>query len=154
MCHPVSLFLSSSPLSMASSYPDQECEDFYSRPPRSRASSRVSVTADQFGNIQIADSPRSLPSHLNPSSASLDNLPSSTYNSPIPPHSAVYPPASGSQTTSPFPILSPEFLNVEWSQKEPPHSDSTPLLRVDPVPDLPQAPTLSPHITGATSSMR
>ncbi|KAK1726725.1 uncharacterized protein BDZ83DRAFT_573922 [Colletotrichum acutatum] len=121
---------------MASSFSEQGCEDSYSLPPRSRAGSRVSATAAQFANIQLVDSPRTLPLESSPSVRS-EALHSSGYISPNPPNSATFLSTSSSQGYSPFPLLPPEILNAaEWNEHEVHHtSDSTPLVRVDPAQD-------------------
>jgi hypothetical protein len=154
MCHPVLLSLSPSSLPMSRDHHDREYEDSYSLPPRSRAASRVSLTASQFGNLQLVDSPRSLPLELSPSPSLRDAFPSPAFISPVPSHSATYLPTPISQTYSPFPILTPEILNAEWTDDDVHQSVSTPFLRVDPAPDCSPAPASSPPLPGATSTMR
>ncbi|KXH29386.1 hypothetical protein CNYM01_14227 [Colletotrichum nymphaeae SA-01] len=138
---------------MASSFSEQGCEDSYSLPPRSRAGSRVSATAAQFANIQLVDSPRTLPLESSPSVRS-EALHSSGYISPNPPNSATFLSTSNSQGYSPFPLLPPEILNAaEWNEHEVHHtSDSTPLVRVDPAQDYSSNQSSPPLPTGASMS--
>lgn len=151
MCHPEFLHRRPSSLSMASSFSEQGCEDSYSLPPRSRAGSRVSATAAQFANIQLVDSPRTLPLESSPSVRS-EALHSSGYISPNPPNSATFLSTSNSQGYSPFPLLPPEILNAaEWNEHEVHHtSDSTPLVRVDPAQDYSSNQSSPPLRTGAS----
>ncbi|KAL0939360.1 uncharacterized protein CTRU02_205970 [Colletotrichum truncatum] len=138
---------------MASSYSEQGCENSYSLPPRSRAGSHVSATAAQFANIQLIDSPRTLPIESSPSISS-EALHSSGYISPNPPHSASFLSTPSSQGYSPFPLLPPEILNAEWNDSEVHRqtSDSTPLVRVDPAQDYSHHQSSSPLPTGASMS--
>ncbi|GKT55421.1 LOW QUALITY PROTEIN: transcription factor C2C2 protein [Colletotrichum tofieldiae] len=137
---------------MASSFPEQGCEDSYSLPPRSRAGSRVSATAAQFANIQLVDSPRTLPLESSPSVRS-EALHSSGYISPNPPNSATFLSSSNSQGYSPFPLLPPEILNAGWNEHEVHQtSDSTPLVRVDPAQDYSSNQSSPPLRTGASMS--
>lgn len=150
MCHPDFLSCRPSLSSMASSFPEYGCEDSYSLPPRSRAGSRVSATAAQFANIQLADSPRTLPLESSPSARS-EALHSSGYISPNPPNSATFLSTSNSQGYAPFPLLPPEILNAEWNEHELHQtSDSTPLVTVDSVQDYSSHQSSPPLRLGAS----
>jgi hypothetical protein len=138
MCHPE--FLDSFPFSspiMDRSRLDQSCGDSYSRPARSRASSSVSVTAAQLGNIRLAENSPDLRPERSPSTAS------SHYISPTPSRPSSYLPTPISQTYSPFPLLSPNILNAEWNDDDVERNDSNPLLRVDPAQDYSSTSTSS-----------
>lgn len=158
MCHPV--FLDNSPSSLAMptdrNRPDRECRDPDSLPTRSRAGSRLSATATQFGNIQLVDSPRSLPLESRPSSSSPELLPSSAYLISLLPTSATHlpTPTSAKATFSAFPFPSPENLDAEWSETNVQQSEPTPLLRVETAPDYSRSPESSPQLSGASPTMR
>ncbi|EFQ29300.1 uncharacterized protein GLRG_04444 [Colletotrichum graminicola M1.001] len=137
---------------MVSGFPEQGCEDSYSLPPRSRAGSRVSATAAQFANIQLVDSPRTLPLESSPSVRS-EALHSSGYISPNPPGSATFLPSPNPQGYSPFPLLPPDILNAEWNEHEVHQtSGSAPLVRVDPAQDYSSNQSSPPLLAEASMS--
>ncbi|KAK2036492.1 hypothetical protein LZ31DRAFT_601229 [Colletotrichum somersetense] len=138
---------------MASGFPEQGCEDSYSLPPRSRAGSRVSATAAQFANIQLVDSPRTLPLESSPSARSEALHPSSGYISPNPPSSATFLSSPNPQGYSPFPLLPPDILNAEWNDHEVHQtSNSAPLVRVDPAQDYSSNQSSPPLLPEASMS--
>ena len=156
MCHPVFLdrSVSVSSFPMDSYRADRQSGDSYSQPTRSRASSRVSATAAQLGNIHLADSPRSLPLDSSPCT-SPELLPSPAYLSGHHPQGSTgYLPTPISGTYSPFPILSPEILNAEWAEEDlEVKSDHSPFLTVEHA-QYQHGSEQSSLVSGAPSTMR
>ncbi|KAL5888576.1 hypothetical protein ACKVWC_003835 [Pyricularia oryzae] len=146
-CYQPAISFSSFPLSFAMDPSEHFHEDSHSLNHRSRASSGVSTTRSLLNTLQLSSSPRGAQpldlSGTQSSSASSQRTTSSPYISPelAVRHIQGFLPTPASQTShAPFPQLSEDILNAAWFnvQTSQPSDQGPPLLKVDPVDEVPQ----------------